>query len=236
MVRRMVGVERHDGGVALVELQRPEKRNALSIELRIALADALDSLAADDELRCAVLTGAGPAFCAGMDVTQFGGDEANRRLLVETSERLFDTVARFPLPLIAAVNGPAIAGGFVLALLCDVRIAGLRARFGFPEVGRHIPPSYAAARAALPPATARWLCLTGRVLDAGEAERHGVVQEVIDDAVLRERAVQLATEIAGASAWTLRELKRRILVDHERLLFPLLEDETRVLRERVLHT
>jgi enoyl-CoA hydratase len=169
-----------------------------------------------------------------MDVTQFGGDEANRRALVETSEAMFDGVARFPLPLVAAVNGPAIAGGFVLALLCDARIAGTGASFGFPEVGRHIPPSYAAARAALPPATARWLCLTGQVVDAEGALRLGIASEVVDDAALRMRAIELASGIAAASAWTLRELKRRILLDHERLLFPLFQDEARVFRERVL--
>jgi enoyl-CoA hydratase len=230
----MVEVIRPAEGVAVVTLNRPEKRNALSIELREALTAALGELAADDALGCAVLTGAGSAFCAGMDVTQFGGDDANRRRLVESSEAVFGAVARFPLPIIAAVNGPAIAGGFVLALLCDFRLAGSSARFGFPEVGRHIPPSYAAARAALPPATARWLCLTGEMVDAGQAQRLGVVTEVVDDAALVPRAVQVATQIASASPWTVRELKRRILLDHERLLFPLLEDETRVLRERLL--
>lgn len=135
--------------LATLTLNRPEKRNALSIELRFALADALAALAADEEVSCVLLTGAGSAFCAGMDVTQFGGDRANKEQLVESSGRCFDAVARFPKPLVAFVNGPAIAGGFALALLCDVRIAAAGARLGFPEIGRHIPPSYAAARAAL---------------------------------------------------------------------------------------
>ncbi|MDQ3742750.1 MAG: enoyl-CoA hydratase/isomerase family protein, partial [Actinomycetota bacterium] len=164
-----------NGALALVTLDRPDKRNALSIELRFALADALDDLAARDDVHAAVLTGAGSAFCAGMDVTQFGGDEANRRALLDSSARAFGAVARFPKPLVAYVNGAAIAGGFAIALLCDVRVAAPEARMGFPEIGRHIPPSYAAARAALPESLARELCLTGRLLDAGEAERRGVV-------------------------------------------------------------
>ena len=230
----LVEVTRPADRVAVVTLNRPEKRNALSIELRVQLAEALGALGADEELGCVVLTGAGSAFSAGMDVTQFGGDEANRRRLVETSEAMFGALARFPLPLVAAVNGPAIAGGFVVALLCDVRIAGASARFGFPEVGRHIPPSYAAARAALPPAVARRLCLTGEVVDAVPAERLGIVSEVVDDDVLAARATELAAQIASASPWTVRELKRRILKDHERLLHPLLEDETAVLRRTIL--
>ena len=230
----LVDVTRPADRVAVVTLNRPEKRNALSMDLRDELARALEDLGADEDLGCAVLTGAGSAFSAGLDVAQFGGDEPNRRRLVETSERMFGAVARFPLPLIAAVNGPAVAGGFVLALLCDVRIAGASARFGFPEVGRHIPPSYAAARAALPATVARRLCLTGEVVDAVPAERLGIVSEVVDDPALRGRATELAGQIARASPWTVRELKRRILKDHELLLLPLLEDETRVLREQIL--
>jgi len=230
----LVEVTRPAERVAVVTLNRPEKRNALSIELRGELADALGELGGDEELGCVVLTGAGSAFSAGMDVTQFGGDDANRLALVESSERMFGAVARFPLPLVAAVNGPAIAGGFVLALLCDVRIAGTSARFGFPEVGRHIPPSYAAARAALGPAVARRLCLTGEVVDAVAAEPLGIVSEVADDPALAARATELAAGIATATSWTVREMKRRILMDHERLLFPLMEDESRVLRDRLL--
>jgi len=130
-----------DGALAILTLDRPEKRNALSIELRLALAAALDAAAHDDGVHCALLTGAGSAFCAGMDVTQFGGDEENRRALLESSSRCFEAVARFPKPLVAYLNGPAIAGGFALALLCDLRIAAPEARMGFPEIGRHIPPS-----------------------------------------------------------------------------------------------
>jgi enoyl-CoA hydratase len=217
-------------GVAVVKLDRPEKRNALSIELRTQLADALDALGGDATVECVVLTGAGKAFSSGMDVTEFGGDAANRRSLFDSSERLFGTVARFPAPLVAAVNGPALAGGFVLALLCDVRISGLSARFGFPEVGRHLPPSYAAARAALAPAVARWLCLTGQVVDAGQAKRMGIVAEVVDDSVLEARAVGVAAGMGPTG----RVTKERILRDHERLLFPLLEEETRQLRTHLL--
>jgi enoyl-CoA hydratase/carnithine racemase len=213
-----------------VTLTRPEKRNALSIELREALADALGWLAGDDHVTCVLLTGAGPAFCAGMDVTQFGGDRAHRRRLVSSSGRCFGAVARFPKPLVAYVNGPAMAGGFALALLCDVRVAGPQARMGFPELGRHIPPSYAAARAALPEALARELCLTGRVVDADEAERRGIVASVGD----RGDAEALARSIAGAPPAATREVKRRALMAGERTWLALLDDELGRLRAALL--
>ena len=219
-----------DGSLAVVTLDRPEKRNALSIELRFALADALEALAADDAVNAVVLTGAGTAFCAGMDVTQFGGDRANKEQLLESSARSFGAVARFPKPLLAYVNGPAIAGGFAIALLCDVRIAAPEARMGFPEIGRHIPPSYAAARAALPESLARELCLTGRVLDAIEAKRLGVVSGVgsLDDALAAARG------IAQAPPSATREVKRRALLYGERTWLPLLDAELDQLRAALL--
>ena len=225
-----VNVERPAEGVARVTLDRPEKRNALSIELRVELADALEGEAADPAIRCLVLTGAGSAFCAGMDVTQFGGDRAHKEQLVETSERLFETLARLPVPVVAAVNGPAVAGGFGLALLCDVRLAAPAATFGFPEVGRHIPPPYSAATAALPPALARRLCLTGELLDAARALELGVVAAIHDDVV--GAAEQMAAGIATSPA--AREVKRRILFAGETTWLRSLEDEGRVFREALL--
>ena len=219
-----------NGALALVTLHRPEKRNALSIELRYALAEALDALAADDAVHCALLTGAGTAFCAGMDVTQFGGDRAHKERLVDSSARAFGAVARFPKPLVAYVNGPAIAGGFAIALLCDLRIASPAAKLGFPEIGRHIPPSYAAARAALPESLARELCLTGCLLDADEALRLGVVSALAS----LDEATETARAIAEAPPSATREVKRRALLHGERTWLPLLDDELEQLRAALL--
>ena len=193
-----------DGSGVLVTLNRPEKRNALSIELRSELAEALEALALELGVSAIGLTGAGSAFCAGMDVTQFGGDRAHKRQLVESSVRCFRALSECPKPTVALVNGPALAGGFALALLCDIRIAAPTASFGFPELGRFIPPSYAAAAWSLPPATARDLCLTGRTLDAAEALSLGVVSRISEG---REALDQ----VAGAPAPATAEVKRRIL-------------------------
>ena len=224
----LVLVDRPADGVARVTLNRPEKRNALSLELREQLAGVLEEQAQDESVRCVVLTGAGSAFCAGMDVTQFGGDRANKERIVATSTRLFELVARYPLPLVAAVNGPAVAGGFALALLCDMRIAEPGATFGFPEIGRFIPPSYGAAAAALPEALARRLCLTGEILDADRALALGVVSAVGED------AVGVAAQIARAPGHVTREVKRRILLGGEHTWLALMADEGRALREALL--
>jgi enoyl-CoA hydratase/carnithine racemase len=224
----LVLVDRPADGVARVTLNRPEKRNALSLELREQLAGVLEEQAQDESVRCVVLTGAGSAFCAGMDVTQFGGDRANKERIVATSTRLFELVARYPLPLVAAVNGPAVAGGFALALLCDMRIAEPGATFGFPEIGRFIPPSYGAAAAALPEALARRLCLTGEILDADRALALGVVSAVGED------AVGVAAQIARAPGHITREVKRRILLGGEHTWLALMADEGRTLREALL--
>jgi enoyl-CoA hydratase len=220
-------------GVALLTLNRPEKRNALSIELRELLVSVLAAVAADDEVRCAVLTGAGPAFCSGMDRNEFGGDREHRERLVEASVAAFSAVGTFPKPLIAALNGPALAGGFALALLCDLRLATPAAQVGFPEAARlGIPPAYAAARAALPAALARELCLTGAVLTAKEAQKRGVVSEVESD--VKKRALRLAAQIAALPPFASAATKRRILVEREAVWGPLFAEEERALREALL--
>ncbi len=219
--------------VAVVTLSRPEKRNALSIELRTELAEAFAALSADDDVGCIVLTGAGSAFCSGMDTSEFGGDRAHRERLVETSTVAFQAVGDCPRPVVAAVNGPALAGGFALSLLCDLRIAGRAATFGYPELPRGIPPSYAAARAVLPATVAKELCLTGRVVEAPEAQRLGIVREVAPGDVL-ERAVSLAERIAALPRQAILETKRRTLLERNHLWGFLFDEEERVFRRALL--
>jgi enoyl-CoA hydratase/carnithine racemase len=231
-VAGLLSIERH-GEVAVVTLQRPEKRNALSIELRVELGEAFAALGADDGIGCIVLTGAGPAFCSGMDTTQFGGDLEHKRRLVETSSTAFEAVGECPRPVVAAVNGAALAGGFALALLCDLRIAAEDARFGFPELPHGIPPSYAAARAVLPATVARDLCLTGRTIDATEALRLGVVREVARGDVV-ERGVELAERIGGLPRDAVLETKRRTLLEREQVWGFLFEEERTVFARALL--
>ncbi|MGH2953200.1 MAG: enoyl-CoA hydratase/isomerase family protein [Solirubrobacterales bacterium] len=221
------------GEVAVVTLQRPDKRNALSIELRVQLADAFNSISGDTGVGCAVLTGAGSAFCSGMDTAQFGGDRAHRERLVETSTLAFQAVGECHRPVIAAVNGPALAGGFALALLCDLRVASQKALFGYPELPRGIPPSYAAARAVLPATVAQELSLTGRVVRAAEAQRMGIVREVVSGDVVA-RSIELAERVAPLPRQAILETKRRTLLERRHLWGFLFEEEERVFRRTLL--
>jgi enoyl-CoA hydratase/carnithine racemase len=196
-------------GIATVTLNRPSKRNALSVELRVEAADVFERVGADPDVAVVVITGAGSAFCAGMDRTQFGGDEDHKRRLYETSERFFDVAAAIPRPVIAAINGPALGGGFALAAVCDVRYASPTATFGHPEITLGIPPSYAALLRALPDQIAREMAFTGRVIGADEAQALGIVREVHSDPLARAHA--LAREIAVHGRPVLEQTKRLMI-------------------------
>jgi enoyl-CoA hydratase len=228
----LLSIERN-GAIAVVTLQRAEKRNALSIELRRELAECFAALSGDDSVGCVILTGAGTAFCSGMDTDQFGGDRAHRELLVETSTLAFTAVSDCVRPVIAAVNGPALAGGFALALLCDLRVASRRATFGYPELPRGIPPSYAAARAVLAATVAQELCLTGRIVPANEAHRLGIVREVAGEDVM-PAAMALAERVAALPRRAILETKRRTMLERQHLWGFLFDEEERVFRRALL--
>jgi enoyl-CoA hydratase/carnithine racemase len=187
-------VDRRDAH-ALLTLNRPEKRNALSVALRDAISDALDELAADEDVKCVVFTGAGSVFSAGFDLKEFTKaveDDAFERELWASSDRYHDTVLRFPLPTIAAVNGPALAGGFDLAILCDLRISSTTARFAHPErtFGDVV---YGPLHDLVGGAVARELAIGGRELDAAEALGVHLVGEVVEPDALAA-AVEAAVE------------------------------------------
>jgi len=173
-------LERADG-FAVLTLNRPAKRNALTFAMRRALTAALATLAAADDVACVVLTGAAPDFCAGMDFTAFGGDAANRREIVESSTALF----------------AALGGGLGLVLACDVRIAARSAVFGVPEVRFGAAGGFAALRAAVGDGPARELALTARSFAADESYRLGMLAEVVDDGAALARARAVARDLVA---------------------------------------
>jgi enoyl-CoA hydratase/carnithine racemase len=188
-------------GVARLTLDRPHALNALNRELTSALEHAVEELAARDDVRAIVLAGRGRAFCAGNDIAEMAtlsGEEAEA--LAARQAQLMDRFARLPQVTLAAVDGYALGGGFMLALAQDLRIASDRARFGLPEVGLGFNPAYGIARVldVLGGGVARELLLTGRTVRATDALRMGLVNRVVAPPTLEASALAWAAEIAKA--------------------------------------
>jgi enoyl-CoA hydratase len=190
-------LQHREGDVLVLTLNRPESRNAINLALAHAIAAALEAFDADDDLRVAVLTGAGKGFCSGMDLKGFSEGESP-----SLPERGFAGLAQRPpaKPLIAAVEGFAVAGGCEIALACDLIVAAEDARFGLPEVKRGLIAS-AGGLIRLPQRIpyhwAMELALTGESLGAQAAERHGLVNRVVPPGQALATALELAREIAA---------------------------------------
>lgn len=198
--------------VATVTLNRPDKRNALSISLRNEIDQCLQELEADDEVGAVIITGSGPAFCAGFDTSEFASrDPDHAKAVGESSDRYHRRMANFAKPLVAAVNGPAMGGGFDLAVLCDVRVASESAAFAHPEIKFGAPVLFGPLREIIGGGLARDLCLTGRRIDADEAYRIGLVSRVVPRYQLMGEAAALAKTIAEAPLPTLKLVKQFII-------------------------
>jgi enoyl-CoA hydratase/carnithine racemase len=198
---RDIATEVADDGVATLTLARAERRNALSIKLRDEISDQLDSWATDPAVRAVVLTGEGSTFCAGFDLDEFAQPDLGPTIR-DSSRRYHLSVWRFPKPLLAAINGPAVAGGMDLCVLCDFRIASANAVFGHPEIKFGAPPLFTPLQWIVGVGIARDLCLTGRRIDAHEALRIGLVnsisepEQVLDDALAMARTIIEAPQAA----------------------------------------
>ncbi len=195
-----------DGHVAVLTLNRPDKMNAISAEMRVAVPQALEEIQADDAIRAVILTGAGRGFCSGADVAVQAARAAGQ--ITETSRQtMLQLVGSFILafekvnkPIIAAVNGIAAGVGLTMTLTCDIRIASANARFSAIWVKRGLIADGGAS--LLLPLTvgmekALELCFTGDVIDAREAERIGMVSRVVPAEELMPRAKELAQKIAA---------------------------------------
>jgi enoyl-CoA hydratase/carnithine racemase len=181
-------------GVVTLTLNRADKKNALSIAVRDAMSDALDDLAGDEAVKTVVVTGAGDVFSAGFDLREFQQPELTDQLWA-SSDRFHATVLRFPLPVVAAVNGPAIAGGFDLAVMSDVRVAAETARFSHPEI-EFGDVVYGPLHDIVGGGVARELCFTGRVVDAYEAKTLGLVSSVVPSKDLPDEVTRF-TDMIG---------------------------------------
>jgi enoyl-CoA hydratase len=194
-------VERHDG-VALVRLNRPEVLNALCMGLMQELAQVFGELESDDDIAVMVMTGNDKAFAAGADITEM--KDVSYQYMLEDGglTRHCDTIADFKKPVIAAVAGYALGGGCELAMMCDFIIAADNARFGQPEITIGTIPGFGGSQRLtrlVGKSKAMDMCLTGRMMDAAEAERSGLVSRVesLDDYL--DVAMDAASKIASFS-------------------------------------
>lgn len=205
----------HSEQVATITLNRPEKRNAISFELVDDLMRALDEVEHSSAL-VLIITGAGKAFCAGLDLDEL------KSLLGKTHEenvkdsarmaQVFRRLYDFPRPTIAAVNGAAIAGGTGIATMCDFTLAVPEAKFGYTEVRIGFVPAIVSSILVwqVGHKISRDLLMTGRLFDAAEAHRYGLVNEVVAPDKLMDRARELAGQLAEASPSSVRQTKKLI--------------------------
>jgi len=213
-----------NGSIGIVTFNRPEARNALTWDMYDGLVEACDAAEATPAVRVLIIRGAGGAFAAGTDIAQFGafaGGDAGvayeRRI-----DAVIDRIERLPLPTIAEIDGPAVGGGCAVAVACDLRLCSDRSRFGVP-VARTLGNCLSMANLArlvdlIGPGRTRDLLLTGRLLDADEARRAGLVSAVFPAGDLPGEALTLAADLATRAASTIRATKAMLvrLRDHRR--------------------
>src|SRR5436190_525328 len=195
-------VESPSAGVTLIRLNRPEALNALNSQLLGELSAALDSAEADEAVRCLVLTGSDRAFAAGADIKEMSDKSYAQMFAQNFFGAAGQRVERFRKPIIAAVAGYALGGGCELAMLCDFIIAAETAKFGQPEITLGVAPGIGGTQRLtrfVGKSKAMDMILTGRMMDAAEAERAGLVSRVVPADKLIEEAMAAARKIAGLS-------------------------------------
>jgi enoyl-CoA hydratase len=200
MTYNAIQLERH-GRVGLVRMHRPDALNALNAELVGELDEALTNFEADGGVGCVVLTGSPKAFAAGADIKEMQDKSFTEAFFSDFLER-WDCIARARKPIIAAVNGFALGGGCELAMMCDFILAGDTARFGQPEIKLGVMPGAGGTQRlarAVGKAKAMELILTGRIMDAAEAERAGLVSRIVAADALVAEAIKTAEVIASMS-------------------------------------
>jgi enoyl-CoA hydratase/carnithine racemase len=223
-VSHTLDLERPRDGVAVVRLNRPERLNAINEAMQTELGQTLADLAADRAVHAVVLTGAGRGFCAGIDMRDFGpsvpeatAPALDRMRFQEKMAALAEAIRALPQPVIAAVNGPCVGAGFALCLASDIRICSVAASFGNAAIllglsGTEMGMSYHLPRIVGTSVAADWM-LTGRTVSAEEADRRGLVSELVEADRLTDRVVELASQIAGLAPLGVQLTKRALQVN-----------------------
>ena len=201
------------GSVRVLTLNRPAKRNALNTELVRELGGALQNAESDESVLAVVLTGNGPSFCAGGDISELRNNPRERECVLTRSRLLGELLAFLPrmsVPVVAAVDGAALGAGAALALAADMTIAGTRALLGYPEIRDSVVPTLVLPQPVhlLGRKLAFELLTTGRRLTADEAREHGLVNSVVASEDLLDAAIDVATRWAEPAPEAMRETKR----------------------------
>ncbi len=214
-----------EGRVAILTINRPEKRNALNKAMRHEIREVQRLVEDDPEVGVLVITGAGDYFAAGSDLNEFGRMEPLEayHFLNTLAQRLYTRFEELEVPVIALINGLCLGAGNEIALACDLRLAADNARFGQPEINLGIIPGSGATQRLsrlVGPAKARELIYTGDIIDAQEALRIGLVNRVVPRQELREAGLELARRIAAKGAFALKMAKRSLRLAQEVGLTP----------------
>ncbi len=192
-----------ENGVATIFLNRPEKRNALSTELFEELTLALQAWRRDDRVACVIITGTEQFFSAGLDLeTMNWATEADRLRWYDATYYGYLELLEYPKPTIAAVAGPTFGGGCDIAVFCDIRVSSPDGRFGFPQVRFGLTPFVDPLQRIIGQSQAKLLVLTGRRIDATEALRIGLIDQIAPEGKLLETAQGIANDIAATSVAT----------------------------------
>ncbi|CAN5553070.1 enoyl-CoA hydratase-related protein [soil metagenome] len=217
-------VDTSRNGIAVVRLNRPKQLNAVNEVMRDELVQTFAALGGDHSIHAVVLTGAGRGFCSGLDMRNFGtsmldadAPAIDRLRFQEAMAALPQALRDIPQPVIAAVNGPCVGAGFALCLASDIRICSATASFGNAAIllglsGAEMGMSYHLPRIVGTSVAADWM-LTGRTVSAEEADRRGLVSEVVEPDRLQGRSVELATLIAGLAPLGVELTKRALQVN-----------------------
>ncbi|WOJ95979.1 enoyl-CoA hydratase [Congregibacter brevis] len=221
-----------ESGVTTVTLNRPKQLNALSLELRGALAEEFIRLAADEATEVVILTGSGRAFSAGLDLKELG--QTGLQSENATGPNLHDAIRNLGKPVIAAINGFAVTGGFEIALMCDILVASNQAKFADTHVRMGVVPGWGLSQRlsrAIGASRARELSFTGKYLDAVTAEHWGLVNRVLSAEELMPHCLELAREIRQADKVTLHAVQHLIDYSLDHGLDAGLEYEDKLSRE-----
>jgi enoyl-CoA hydratase len=223
-VTETLSVQTPRAGVAVLELNRPERLNAINEVMAGELKQTFAALAADGSVNAVVMTGAGRGFCSGIDMRDFGpgipeatAPAIDRLRFQQTMAALPQAIRDMPQPVIAAVNGPCVGGGLALCLAADIRICSTAATFGNAAIllglsGAELGMSYFLPRIVGTSVAADWM-LTGRTVSAQEADRRGLVSELVEPGKLLDRALETASRIAELAPLGVQLTKRALQVN-----------------------